>query len=66
MKSPDPRERDYVKTITHKIYQRISVYRLFIRDLMKNHILDYIHDSKNYQNDNFNFQESQFGIQEIL
>ena len=31
MKSPDPRERDYLKTILHRLYGKFMVHRSFMR-----------------------------------
>lgn len=31
MKSPDPRERDYLKTIVHRVYGKFMVHRSFLR-----------------------------------
>ncbi len=40
LKSPDPRERDYLKTIIHRIYSKFMIYRGYIRKLMMNHIIE--------------------------
>jgi serine/threonine-protein phosphatase 2A regulatory subunit B' len=45
MKSPDPRERDYLKTIIHRIYSKYMIYRSYIRKLMSYHLLESIHES---------------------
>jgi serine/threonine-protein phosphatase 2A regulatory subunit B' len=34
MKSPDPRERDYLKTIIHRIYSKYQSHRRLVRKLM--------------------------------
>jgi len=31
LKSPDPRERDYVKTVVHRVYGRFMAHRSFLR-----------------------------------
>jgi serine/threonine-protein phosphatase 2A regulatory subunit B' len=54
-KSPDPRERDYLKTINHRLYSKYMIYRSFIRKLMMTHLLECIYDS-----------QSQYGIAEVL
>jgi serine/threonine-protein phosphatase 2A regulatory subunit B' len=37
--SEDPRERDYLKTILHRIYGKFMVLRPYIRDLVQNLVL---------------------------
>lgn len=34
--SEDPRERDYLKTITHRVYGKFMVHRPFIRKAINN------------------------------
>ncbi|CAF2090353.1 BnaA06g33170D [Brassica napus] len=40
--SEDPREREYLKTILHRIYGRFMVHRPFIRKTMNNILYDFI------------------------
>ena len=55
-KSPDPRERDYLKTIIHRIYGKFMVYRSFLRKIISNQLLKCIFDD----------HEDQFGHSEYL
>ena len=43
-KSPDPRERDYLKTIIHRIYGKFMVYRSFIRKGISTYLLKVVVD----------------------
>lgn len=42
--SEDPRERDYLKTLLHRIYGKFMALRPFIRDVVMNFFLKVIHD----------------------
>merc|ERR1719409_1938645 len=53
--SEDPRERDYLKTILHRIYGKIMALRLFIRKATQNVFFNII-----YENDQHN------GVPELL
>ena len=70
MKSPDPRERDYLKTIIHRIYSKYMIYRSYIRKLMSQHLLESIHESVlpnvKSSSDVAYSCNSWFGISEIL
>ncbi|CDW73456.1 UNKNOWN [Stylonychia lemnae] len=55
-KSPDPRERDYLKTIIHRIYGKFMVYRSFIRKVVSSYLLKVVVDD----------YEDQFGHSEYL
>uniref|UniRef100_A0A1J3G122 Serine/threonine protein phosphatase 2A regulatory subunit n=1 Tax=Noccaea caerulescens TaxID=107243 RepID=A0A1J3G122_NOCCA len=43
--SEDPREREYLKTILHRIYGRFMVHRPFIRKTMNNILYDFIFET---------------------
>lgn len=43
--SEDPRERDYLKTILHRIYGKFLPLRLFIRKSMRNVFMEFVYDS---------------------
>ena len=45
MNSPDPRERDYVKTLVYQIYNKILIFRVHIRKLMFNLVLEHLYES---------------------
>lgn len=47
--SEDPRERDYLKTILHRIYGKFMALRPIIRDSVKNllHKVTYEHENHN-------------------
>lgn len=53
--SPDPRERDYLKTILHKLYGKCLSLRGFIRQKIIDQILD-----------ESNFTEKPYGYSEYL
>eukprot|EP00347_Sterkiella_histriomuscorum_P002615 403367458 len=55
-KSPDPRERDYLKTIIHRIYGKFMVYRSFIRKIISQQLIKVVVDE----------YEDQFGHSEYL
>lgn len=42
--SEDPRERDYLKTLLHRIYGKFMVLRPFIRDYVMNFFLKVVHE----------------------
>jgi serine/threonine-protein phosphatase 2A regulatory subunit B' len=46
--SEDPRERDYLKTILHRIYGKIMALRLFIRKATQNLFYRIIYDSESH------------------
>merc|ERR1712076_367027 len=46
--SEDPRERDYVKTILHRIYGRFMGLRSFIRRAMQNVFFKVMYESENH------------------
>ncbi|ETO21178.1 Serine/threonine protein phosphatase 2A 59 kDa regulatory subunit B' eta isoform, partial [Reticulomyxa filosa] len=46
--SEDPRERDYLKMILHRIYGRCMPYRLFIRKAINNVLLCVIYESQRH------------------
>jgi serine/threonine-protein phosphatase 2A regulatory subunit B' len=45
--SEDPRERDYLKTILHRVYGKIMTLRVFIRKATQNLFLRVVYDSEN-------------------
>jgi serine/threonine-protein phosphatase 2A regulatory subunit B' len=47
-KSDDPRERDYLKTILHRIYGKFMSLRLFIRKAMQNVFSEFIYDTEKH------------------
>ena len=52
---PDPRERDYLKTILHRIYGKFMAHRAFIRRTIRDTFFSFV-----YETDRFN------GIGELL
>lgn len=54
--SSDPREREYLKTVLHRIYGNFLVLRSFIRDRISNFCLSFIEDD----------QRRSVGISEVL
>lgn len=54
-KSEDPRERDYLKTILHRIYGKFMSFRSYIRQTVNNVFYDFV-----YQNERHN------GVSELL
>ena len=46
--SEDPRERDYLKTILHRIYGKFMVHRPFIRKSINNIFYRYAHNPSDY------------------
>jgi serine/threonine-protein phosphatase 2A regulatory subunit B' len=42
--SEDPRERDYLKTLLHRIYGKFMALRPGIRDYLMNYFLKIVHD----------------------
>jgi serine/threonine-protein phosphatase 2A regulatory subunit B' len=55
-KSPDPRERDYLKTILHRAYGKFMVHRSFIRKSIMSQLLKTVYDDS----------EDRFGHSEFL
>ena len=53
--SEDPRERDYLKTILHRIYGKFMAHRAFIRRTIRDTFFSFV-----YETDRFN------GIGELL
>lgn len=47
-KSEDPRERDYLKTILHRIYGKFMTLRLFIRKAIQNVFFEFIYDTEKH------------------
>lgn len=54
-RSEDPRERDYLKTILHRVYGKFMSFRSFIRQAVNNVFYDYV-----YKNERHN------GVSELL
>ncbi|KAI3673613.1 hypothetical protein L6452_39737 [Arctium lappa] len=46
--SGDPRERDAVKNVVHRIYAKFTFYRSFMRKAMTDVLLDYVYESDEY------------------
>ena len=44
----DPRERDYVKTVLHRIYGKFMSYRSYIRKVISQVFFRYIHETGRY------------------
>jgi serine/threonine-protein phosphatase 2A regulatory subunit B' len=44
--SEDPRERDYLKTILHRIYGKFMPYRAFIRKAINNIFYSFIYETE--------------------
>ena len=59
-RSPDPRERDYLKTVVHRIYSKFMPLRMAIRMTI---VLEIIMDS---MQESFEISERSFGIAEYL
>eukprot|EP00475_Leptophrys_vorax_P002971 TRINITY_DN11702_c0_g1_i1.p1 TRINITY_DN11702_c0_g1~~TRINITY_DN11702_c0_g1_i1.p1 ORF type:complete len:492 (-),score=143.96 TRINITY_DN11702_c0_g1_i1:48-1523(-) len=47
-KSDDPRERDYLKTILHRIYGKFMSLRLFIRRAIQNAFFEFVYDTEKH------------------
>lgn len=62
IKCPDPRERDYLKTIFHRIYSRLLHHRRFIRKQIQNAIQEAIYEAHSYQDS----KALSYGIPELL
>lgn len=56
-KSPDPRERDYLKTIMHRIYGKFMIHRSFIRRTLTAQLAKLMYNDE---------QEDHFGHSEFL
>jgi len=46
--SEDPRERDYLKTILHRIYGKFMVHRPFIRKAINNIFFRFIYETEKH------------------
>ena len=46
--SEDPRERDYLKTILHRIYGKFMVHRPFIRKAINNIFFSFIYETEHH------------------
>lgn len=46
--SEDPRERDYLKTILHRIYGKFMIHRPFIRKAINNIFFSFIYETEKY------------------
>jgi len=47
-RSEDPRERDYLKTILHRVYGKFMSFRSFIRHAVNNVFYDYVYDNERH------------------
>lgn len=52
----DPRERDYVKTVLHRIYGKFMSYRSYIRKAISQVFFRYIYETGRYVNSTFLIQ----------